>query len=206
MLRSFTFLGVCALALSSALLVADPVQARGGHGGGGHHGGGHHGGGHHHSHAHHGNHHGFNHNHHYAGNHGWRNGYGRGYGRGGWYGGYYGYGGPAWGGYWGTPGYYYSGTPAYYYGGNTVTRNATVARPPASQALVNVQVPSEATVWFNGEATKQTGSNREFSTSGLTPGQSYQYTVRARWTDNGQVVDRTRNITVHGGERRRIEF
>lgn len=216
MLRSLPFLGACAVTLSTALLATNPVEARGGGHGGGHHGGGHHGG-HHGGHAHHSSHHS-HHSHHssHHSHHGTHNNGGRGHGYGGyggwggwggWGRGYYGYA-PAWRG-------YYWGSPNYYYTGNTVasipvttagTATNTVRRPPASEALIDVRVPSDATVWFNGNVTNQSGANREYSASGLTPGQNYDYSVRARWTDNGKVVDRTRNIVIHGGERRTLEF
>jgi uncharacterized protein (TIGR03000 family) len=73
-------------------------------------------------------------------------------------------------------------------------------------ALV-VRVPEGATVWVNGSKTTQTGARREFVSAGLTPGRSYTYLVRARWTTaNGLIEDHDRAITVQAGERRAIAF
>ena len=70
-----------------------------------------------------------------------------------------------------------------------------------------VVVPPNATVWINGAKTAQTGPEREFTSSDLTPGQSYTYTVRATWTaPNGQPFDQTRQLNVVGGEKRVVDF
>jgi hypothetical protein len=41
----------------------------------------------------------------------------------------------------------------------------------------------------------------------LTPGATYTYTFRARWTSpNGQLVEQTRQIRVVSGEERVVDF
>lgn len=120
------------------------------------------------------------------------------------YGPYYGY----------VPGNYsytpnYSSALPYYYGGSFSQPEATAPMPQAlldSDVLFRVRVPANATVWINGDKTTQTGSAREYTSSGLTPGKNYTYEFRAQWLENGKEVESTRKIKVQGGERRHIEF
>jgi uncharacterized protein (TIGR03000 family) len=62
-----------------------------------------------------------------------------------------------------------------------------------------VVVPADATVWIDGAPTTQTGTDREFQTPPLEPGRVFTYQVRARWTQNGQMMDQTRTAEVRAG-------
>lgn len=160
----------------------------------------------------------------YYGGRGYNGGYygGRGYG-GGYYPGYYGYGlgGLGVGGYGIGRGYYNNGyynngyydsngydsgyDPAYYSQSDTIPQPQPMALTD-SDVLFSVLVPANATVWFNGDKTTQTGQARDFHSADLTPGQNYTYTIRAQWMENGQMVDRTKKVRVTGGERRTVNF
>jgi len=63
-------------------------------------------------------------------------------------------------------------------------------------ALIRMKLPANAEVWFEGVKTSQTGSVRDFASPPLDPGQSFDYQVRCRWTENGQRVEQTRTVTV----------
>jgi uncharacterized protein (TIGR03000 family) len=100
---------------------------------------------------------------------------------------------------------YVSGT------GSTGGYSATQAfYPPNAQgnmpAIIDVRVPADAQIWFDGESTSQTGTERLFRSPPLQPGQDYSYEVKARWTENGQDVDRTRKVRIHAGERVSVNF
>jgi len=76
-----------------------------------------------------------------------------------------------------------------------------------TEVTLIVRVPANATVWVNGAKTTQNGARREFTSSGLTPGRSYTFLVRAHWDESdGNAVDNDRRITVQAGERRAIDF
>ena len=76
-----------------------------------------------------------------------------------------------------------------------------------TEVTLIVRVPAAATVWVNGVKTNQNGPRREFTSSGLTPGRSYTYSVRVHWDEqDGNAVDNERRITVQAGERRSIDF
>jgi uncharacterized protein (TIGR03000 family) len=74
-------------------------------------------------------------------------------------------------------------------------------------ARVVVRVPEEARLEFEGVAMPQTGRVRKFVSPPLTPGQRYQYEVRATWREeDGRTVVRTRRINVYAGEKADIDF
>jgi len=210
------------VAAAGLLVGGDTAYAKGGGGGGGHGGGGHGGGGHA---GYHGG--GYNHG---GYNRGYYGGYGRGYGyypyglgiglaigyglgSGYGYGGYGGYGYSS--GY--GPGYYDGANLDYYYGqqpppGYDPSMGGPGGPPPGvvnltdGDVLFNVRVPANATVWVNGGQTTQTGARREFMSSGLAPGKTYNFEIRAQWEQGGKIVDQTRKIPIQGGERRTVDF
>jgi len=196
--------------LAGVLALPGTVQA--GHGGG--HGGGGHGGFSHGGYGY----GGYGHGGYYHGGygHGYYGHYGYGY-----YPGIYGYG---WGG-----GYYpYSYSPYYYsapvYTGiysvpaytdvdvtpPVVTNNPLPEEPngiaptsytSANAALVEIRVPANADVWFEGDKTQQKGVDRLFTSPPLESGRKYTYDVKARWMDHGKPVEVQRHISVQAGRR-----
>jgi len=69
-----------------------------------------------------------------------------------------------------------------------------------NEAHITIVVPPDATVWFDGDQTTQTGPAREFVSPPLAPGQTYTYHVRARWTENGRPVEQERDIHVRANQ------
>jgi len=179
------------------------------HGGGGGHGGGGHGGGFH------GGHYGGYHHYGYGG-------YGFGYG--GFYPGYgYGFGYPGYG--YGFGGFY----PAY--GGvNPIYLNAAVTpavaggvpiilppvgpgqfpdpppQPTDNKAHIRVILPANAVLWFGGEATAQTGAQRDFVSPELPQDKTYTYEIKARWMQGGQPVERTLQVKVRRNQASVADF
>jgi uncharacterized protein (TIGR03000 family) len=97
--------------------------------------------------------------------------------------------------------YYVTGYPSY---SSYVVSDVAA---PADAVVVDVHVPTPgARVWFDGAATRQTGTERLFASPPLKPGKDYHYTVRARWTANGRPVERTRVVAVRAGERVAVDF
>jgi uncharacterized protein (TIGR03000 family) len=178
-------LAIAAFAWTTAPVMAGHGGGGGGHGGGGH-GGGHGGGG------------GFSRGHYGYGGYGY-GGYGYGYGLGGYgYGGYYpgyayGYGGPV---------YVYPDTPP------TVSTRSSAYYAPSSNntAEIRLRVPSDATVWVDGDRTRQTGPSRDFVTPTLKPGTTYSYQVKARWMEDGKPVEQTRKVKVRANETTNVDF
>jgi uncharacterized protein (TIGR03000 family) len=75
-----------------------------------------------------------------------------------------------------------------------------------SVATMNVHVPANAEIWFEGTKTGQSGDLRTFVSPPLESGRGFSYEVRARWTENGKEVDQTRKVSVHAGERVNVDF
>jgi uncharacterized protein (TIGR03000 family) len=73
-------------------------------------------------------------------------------------------------------------------------------------AVVQVTVPAEAEVWVEGGKTGLTGIRREFVSPPLTPGKSYLYTVRARWTEAGRSFEQIQVVDVQAGRRAEVRF
>jgi uncharacterized protein (TIGR03000 family) len=79
--------------------------------------------------------------------------------------------------------------------------------PPLDNAVhLRVRVEPGADLWFDGVRTQQTGVVREFASPALVPGQNYTYQVRARWTQDGYVVDRVRTIRVRANQRTEVDM
>jgi uncharacterized protein (TIGR03000 family) len=213
---------LCAAALmfATAAVEARPGHGGGGHGGGGHGGGGHgggfhggsfHGGGFHGGNFHGGNFHHGNFNRGFAGGWGgWGWGYpGWGYGWGGYYPNYYGYN-DYYPDYSSDYPYYYSNTTPYYsdytyaptasdYQSFYPPDGSTGAAAANNTALIRIRTAPDAQLWFDGTATTQTGPVRTFTTPQLTPGKEYEYKVRVRWTENGELVEKTKNVDLTPG-------
>jgi uncharacterized protein (TIGR03000 family) len=68
-------------------------------------------------------------------------------------------------------------------------------------ARIQVRVPANAEVWFDGNKTSQTGNLRPFLTTELKPGMDYAYEIRVRWTEKGQSREQTRKVTFRSGDR-----
>jgi uncharacterized protein (TIGR03000 family) len=69
-------------------------------------------------------------------------------------------------------------------------------RPPADNAAhLQLTVPENAAVLFDGTETTQTGSVRDFATGALTPGSRYSYKITVRYTNaEGKVMEDARDI------------
>ena len=71
---------------------------------------------------------------------------------------------------------------------------------PTGAAAIEMRVPANAEVWFDGVRSKQTGEVRTFRSPPLEAGSSYLYAIRVRWRNAaGQVIDRTQQIRVQPG-------
>jgi uncharacterized protein (TIGR03000 family) len=65
---------------------------------------------------------------------------------------------------------------------------------------VQVTVPADAQIWFDGTQTKQTGTLRHFVSPPVAPGRDYAYEVQVKWMKDGKEVSQKRRVTVHAGD------
>jgi uncharacterized protein (TIGR02246 family) len=86
--------------------------------------------------------------------------------------------------------------------------SAQPANAPVAQAhaIITIAVPPDAAIFFDGTATTQRGSERRFVSPPLERGRKYDYEIRARWMENGRVVQQARKVSVTGGDTVRVDF
>ena len=72
--------------------------------------------------------------------------------------------------------------------------------------MLTVWVPEDAKVMINGLETRSTGSRRQYYSSGLKPGLTYTYVVRAQVIRNGQVQEDTQTVTLAAGQTNSLAF
>jgi len=92
-----------------------------------------------------------------------------------------------------TGGYYGSLSSENYY--RTPTNAASTKRP----VRINLSVPADAKIWFDGSQTNQTGTARIFESPPLTGGREYTYLIRIQWKHDGKDITQTRQLIVHAG-------
>jgi uncharacterized protein (TIGR03000 family) len=126
----------------------------------------------------------------------------------------YGYGNSYAPGYYYTTPSYYSAAPSYYaepayVAPTTQVRPTYYTAPAVAQQSVNMTVlvpTADAQVWFDNQATTQRGMERLFHSPPLEPNQSFAYTIKARWMENGQAVNRERRVNVQAGRNITVNF
>lgn len=75
-----------------------------------------------------------------------------------------------------------------------------------NSATMNVRVPADAEIWFQGSKTGQQGVSRTFVSPPLEKGRGFTYEIRARWTEGGKEVEQTRQVHVRAGEQVDVDF
>jgi uncharacterized protein (TIGR03000 family) len=87
---------------------------------------------------------------------------------------------------------------------------AQPALPPIMQgatvAQIVMEVPADAEVWIEGLPTKQAGTTRWYVSPPLDRGRLYEYRIRARWKENGALVEQNQQISVHAGDNATVSF
>lgn len=76
-------------------------------------------------------------------------------------------------------------------------RDESLAPAPAT---ILVQLPAEAKLLIDNEATTSTGSSRVFQSPALNPGKEYHYTLTAEIVRNGKPVKAEQVVTVRAGQ------
>jgi uncharacterized protein (TIGR03000 family) len=83
---------------------------------------------------------------------------------------------------------------------------APPAPAPAPAASVEVRLPADAELWFDGTPMAQRGASRAFTTPSLVPGVMYTYGLSARWRQQGRDVMRGERVTIRAGESIVVDF
>jgi uncharacterized protein (TIGR03000 family) len=80
------------------------------------------------------------------------------------------------------------------------------AADASAKVEITVLVPADAEVFFDGEPTKQKGTERHFETPPLPVGVQYHYMVMARWKSGDKPIEFTRRVDVTAGAAVRVDF
>lgn len=73
--------------------------------------------------------------------------------------------------------------------------------------LINLRVPdANAEVLIDGVKTTRQGTSRQFVSPPLPPGKKFNYTIEAKWTEDGKPVSQTRRIVIQAGETIGVDF
>ena len=75
-----------------------------------------------------------------------------------------------------------------------------------TEGLLAVNVPAEAKIFVNGQATTSTGSNRQYVSRDLQNGMTYAYEVRAEIVRDGQTLEQTKTIDLRAGSTSTLDF
>ncbi len=73
-------------------------------------------------------------------------------------------------------------------------------------ATIEVIVPDDTVLIFDGHRTRQTGPYRHFTTPALVPGAKYHYTVEATFMRDGKPVTEKRRVEVSAGGQTSVTF
>jgi uncharacterized protein (TIGR03000 family) len=94
-----------------------------------------------------------------------------------------------------------------YYPPNTIIMQQPQAPPVVNYASIRVYLPTrEAKVWFDGNETKQTGTERYFYTPDLVPGGQYSYRIRAEWMVKNEPVIQEQVVAVVPNQTSVVDF
>lgn len=112
----------------------------------------------------------------------------------------------------GSTGAGYGSVGAAYYGASTSSSNAAASLVSNVDALsdaiyLTVNVPGNAKVFVNGNATTSTGAVRQYVSRGLESGKSYKFEIRAEVEGvDGKVMTEEKTIAIAAGEREQLQF
>lgn len=74
------------------------------------------------------------------------------------------------------------------------------------EAYLSVNVPADARVFVNGQATTSVGTQRTYVSRGLTPGTAYDYRVRVETTVDGEARSETKLVKLQAGQNLQVGF
>lgn len=73
-------------------------------------------------------------------------------------------------------------------------------------ATIQVSVPAQTVLYFDGVKMNSTASSRRFSTPTLEAGKAYFYNVKAEVERDGQTITTTQRVVVRAGQNTQVQF
>jgi uncharacterized protein (TIGR03000 family) len=93
------------------------------------------------------------------------------------------------------------GVPGSETGIMQVSSSSLVAAP----AKLDITVPADAEVWFDGTKSTDTGPQRKFVSKELQPGVQDTFTMKIRWNRDGEERTQEFTVPIHAGEDARMD-
>jgi len=84
-----------------------------------------------------------------------------------------------------------------------VPPSTTYFRTPAT---IQVSVPAQAVLYFDGVKMSSSSDSRRFSTPPLESGKTYFYNVKAEVERDGQIVTTTQHVVVRAGQQTQVQI
>jgi len=81
-----------------------------------------------------------------------------------------------------------------------------IVQVPSNEATLIVNLPEDATLTIDGEATTSTSAQRVFVTPALEEGKEYEYTLKAKVERDGKVQVATAKVTIRPGQTSQVEL
>lgn len=84
--------------------------------------------------------------------------------------------------------------------------SGSMLRQSADSAILAVRVPADARVFVNGMLTKTPGTDRQYVSRGLAPGNDYTYEVRVEVTRDGRTYSNTQTVNLRANGTNELAF
>jgi uncharacterized protein (TIGR03000 family) len=84
--------------------------------------------------------------------------------------------------------------------------SAPVVVPEQVRTEIQLKVPAQAKIWFDGSPTDDAGISRRYVSPPLKPGVPYHYAIRVEWRQGDRVIKRNRDISFGAGDRLNLDF
>jgi len=82
----------------------------------------------------------------------------------------------------------------------------TAITPVVRTADIDIRVPADAELRFDGTLTAETGELRRFITPALIAGKAYRYDISVTWNEDGRPIRRDRQVTFQAGDRLLVDL
>ena len=98
------------------------------------------------------------------------------------------------------------GYGGYAYSGTGFASGYALLEAPDQTATVVVELPADATLTIDGEATPLTSARRVFQTPSFSADKAYTYEIQATVMVRGKAETVKQTVTVRGGEEKRVSL
>src|SRR5205085_10255984 len=75
-----------------------------------------------------------------------------------------------------------------------------------ADGLLSVNVPDDAKIYVNGQATSSTGDTRQYVSRDLAAAYNYTYEVRAAVVGDGRTIEQVKKVDLRAGETAKVAF